>query len=96
MQARDPSIDDYFRTFMMPGMFHCRGGAGADRFDAMTPLIEWVEQGHAPVQLDTWRLSGDGERRDERPSCAYPAEALPARDGTLICLPPGAVELNKE
>ena len=38
--ATDPQIADYFRTFMMPGMFHCAGGAGPDRFDAMSALVD--------------------------------------------------------
>src|ERR1700682_1832607 len=29
---------DFFRLFMVPGMFHCRGGVGPDRLDAMTAL----------------------------------------------------------
>ena len=28
---------------MVPGMFHRRGGVGADQLDAMTALINWVE-----------------------------------------------------
>ncbi|WP_164186560.1 tannase/feruloyl esterase family alpha/beta hydrolase, partial [Stenotrophomonas maltophilia] len=31
-----PGTPDFFRLFMVPGMFHCRGGLGTDRFDAMT------------------------------------------------------------
>ena len=29
-------------------MFHCRGGLGVDRFDALTALVDWVEAGVAP------------------------------------------------
>ena len=42
---------DFFRLFMVPGMFHCRGGVGTDRFDAMTALINWVENGIAPATI---------------------------------------------
>jgi feruloyl esterase len=42
---------DFFRTFMVPGMFHCAGGPGPDGFDAMTPLVGWVERGAAPAAL---------------------------------------------
>jgi len=87
--ALDADINEYFRTFMVPGMFHCRGGPGPDRFDAMTPLVEWVEGGHAPEQIEVWRQTGDGARTDSRPLCAYPKEALPD-DGRLVCtLPTG-------
>src|SRR5688572_32734942 len=43
---------DFFRLFMVPGMFHCRGGVGTDRFDAMTALINWVENGVAPARSE--------------------------------------------
>ncbi len=84
----DADVDDYFRTFMIPGMFHCRGGAGPDRFDAMTLLVDWVEKGVAPRQMMTWRMTEQGARVDERPSCSYPAEALPDRRGRLQCAVP--------
>ena len=42
---------DFFRLFMVPGMFHCRGGIGTDRLDAMTALINWVENGVAPATI---------------------------------------------
>lgn len=88
VQALDNDIDAYFRTFMLPGMFHCRGGAGPDRFDAMTLLVDWVEQGLAPDEMMTWRMAADGSREDIRPSCKYPAEALPDANGMLHCTVP--------
>lgn len=76
----DEGVDDYFRVFLIPGMFHCRGGPGHDRFDAMTPLIDWVEADTAPAQMETWRVDEAGNRLDSRPSCAYPLEARPSGD----------------
>ena len=89
VKALDSGIDDFFRTFMLPGVFHCRGGPGPDRFDAMTTLIEWVEQDRAPQMLETWHQD---QRSEPRPSCAYPAEALPNRAGTLVCTTPDRVD----
>ncbi len=80
----DADVDDYFRVFMMPGMFHCRGGPGPDRFDGITPLIDWVEKGTAPVQFDTWNERIPGDRSNIRPTCAYPLRAHPHNDG-FIC-----------
>ncbi len=58
---------DFFRLFMVPGMFHCRGGVGTDRFDAMTALINWVENGVAPC--DDRRLPGrQGQGRAHPPA----------------------------
>ena len=82
--ALDPRVDDYFRVFLMPGMFHCRGGAGPDHFDAMTPLIDWVEAGIAPDQFDTWQAPAPGERSNIRPTCAYPSRAQPD-NGDFVC-----------
>ena len=76
VKAADAAVDDYFRVFMIPGMFHCRGGAGPDRFDAMTPLIDWVEEGKAPGTLPLWQvLPGSTERTNPAISCAHPGEA---------------------
>ena len=49
---------EFFRLFMVPGMFHWRGGFGPERFDALTPLINWVEGGRAPDQIVAARESG--------------------------------------
>ena len=39
------------RLFLVPGMNHCSGGPATDQFDALTPLVRWVEQGEVPAQL---------------------------------------------
>ncbi|MEM9624175.1 MAG: tannase/feruloyl esterase family alpha/beta hydrolase [Pseudomonadota bacterium] len=70
----DKGFDSYFKTFMIPGMFHCRGGAGPDRFDAMTPLIDWVEGDSAPARLEVWREKTPGQRTDTSQVCAYPGK----------------------
>ena len=51
LATNGPGTPDFFRLFMVPGMFHCRGGIGPYRFDAMTALINWVENGAAPATL---------------------------------------------
>ncbi len=73
--ARDAQVDDYFRVFMVPGMFHCRGGPGPDRFDAMSALIDWVEAGVPPTRLHATHVR-DGNEIYSRPLCAYPARAV--------------------
>jgi feruloyl esterase len=40
--------DESLRLFLLPGMYHCMGGDGTGSFDALTPLMSWVEQGKAP------------------------------------------------
>ena len=66
-----PDTSDFYRLFMVPGMFHCRGGRGPDRFDAMTPLVEWVEGGRVPDRLTASRID-DAVLKMTRPLCPYP------------------------
>jgi feruloyl esterase len=65
---------DFFRTFMVPGMFHCRGGLGTDRFDALTPVVAWTELGIVPNTIYSSRIEG-GEVVRTRPLCPWPAVA---------------------
>ena len=41
----------FARLFLVPGMDHCAGGPAADQFDLLTPLVDWVEGGHAPKRV---------------------------------------------
>jgi feruloyl esterase len=45
------ALDPFFRLFVIPGMFHCRGGAGPDAIDLLTVMEDWVERGEAPARL---------------------------------------------
>lgn len=67
----EPETKDFYRLFMVPGMFHCFGGFGPDRFDPMTALIEWVEKGVVPDSIHAEQLRGDRVVRS-RPLCPYP------------------------
>lgn len=44
-------VSDSYRLFMVPGMAHCRGGNGTDRFDVIGAMEQWVEKGKAPESL---------------------------------------------
>ena len=59
---------------MVPGMFHCRGGVGPDRLDAMTALINWVENGTAPATITAAQVD-KGKPVRTRPLCPYPQVA---------------------
>ena len=39
------AADAFLRTYFVPGMHHCSGGPGLDRFDMLTALEQWVEGG---------------------------------------------------
>jgi feruloyl esterase len=42
------SAQNFSRFYPVPNMDHCAGGATTDRFDMLTPLVDWVEHGVAP------------------------------------------------
>jgi pimeloyl-ACP methyl ester carboxylesterase len=82
-------VGDFYKLFMVPGMFHCAGGPGPSDFDGITPLINWVEAGVAPDRLEARHLS-EGKVSFERPLCAYPDVArLTAQvSGDYVCQKP--------
>ena len=59
------------RLFLVPGVFHCRGGPGTDQFDALTALDNWVERGEAPERI----IASKASSPIRRPLCAYPQVA---------------------
>jgi hypothetical protein len=73
---------DFFRLFMVPGMTHCAGGTGPDRFDAVTAVIEWVEKGKAPDSLRASRVV-DNQVVRTRPLCPYPRKAQYSGKGSV-------------
>jgi len=58
------------RFYMIPGMAHCGGGNAFDNFDLLSEVVEWVEQGKAPVAPVARR---NADPAQERPLCHYPA-----------------------
>jgi len=60
--------DSAISLYVAPGVYHCRGGPGADEFDLISALDAWVEKGTAPAFIPA-KNSRSGE---ERPLCAWP------------------------
>lgn len=77
-----PSTMDFYRLFMVPGMFHCSGGVGPSTFDAMTPLVEWVERGTPPQSIPAARIV-DSKTVRTRPLCPYPQVAKYKGTGSI-------------
>lgn len=57
------------RLFLVPGMNHCQGGPATDRFDALSAVQAWVEEGRSPERLVATGASFPGQ---SRPLCPYP------------------------
>ena len=64
-------ISGFLQLYLVPGMHHCSGGVNVDRFDLMTPLINWVEGDVIPRGL-TGHRTEQGRVTRTRPLCAYP------------------------
>jgi feruloyl esterase len=76
---------DFIRLFMVPGMLHCGGGAGADQFggsgfdapivdkdhDLLSALDNWVEHGQ-PLESIVASKVVAGKVVRTHPLCAYP------------------------
>jgi len=93
--ANKGKADEFARLYLVPGMNHCGGGPATDQFDALTALIDWVENGVAPDRIiASARGAGNpGGENDEvpadwapdrtRPLCPYPQVAVYNRTGSL-------------
>ena len=90
---------DFFRLFMVPGMYHCQGGPGPDIFDDLTALENWVEQGEPPESMIAYKTReangfypdrGPGRVGEEaagvsrsRPLCPWPETARYTGSGSI-------------
>jgi feruloyl esterase len=62
------------RLFLVPGMQHCSGGPGPDRFDTLSAIEAWVEQGKAPDSIPA-STRPDSQVPHSLPLCPYPQQA---------------------
>ncbi|KAJ7654853.1 tannase and feruloyl esterase [Mycena rosella] len=91
-----PSLDGFYRLFLVPGMSHCYGGIGAPAFgqgpdkalnvvnasshNILLALVDWVEGGVAPATI-----IGSGANDTGRTHCRYPMESK-FNGLTFVCL----------
>jgi feruloyl esterase len=68
------STDDFFKLYMLPGVFHCSGGVGPACFDPLVQIIPWVEKGKPPGHIVASQLE-QGKALRTRPLCPYPQVA---------------------
>ena len=84
MQAAMGDTSGFYRLYMVPGMLHCRGGAGPGEVDWLGVLDAWVTAGKAPDSL-----VAKAERGDETQLlCPYPGVATAGGGGGWACRKP--------
>ncbi len=77
---------EHARLFMTPGMLHCFGGDGPNRFDTLAALDAWVEQGKAPEAIVAAKLPDNkpnAEPSRTMPLCAFPEQARYSGSGDV-------------
>lgn len=75
-------VQQFARTYLFPGGYHCGGGEGPFSFDVMSVLMAWVEKGTAPHALVASHQV-DGPRGPiAGTSQSMPQAALPLGRGT--------------
>jgi feruloyl esterase len=75
-------VDSFARLYLVPGMHHCRGGAGPDTFDPLPLLEAWVERGTAPGPIVASQTEG-GKAVRTRPLCPHPQVARYSGSGSV-------------
>lgn len=66
-------VASWSRVFLVPGMSHCQGGSETlDKFDMLTAITDWVENGKPP---DSITATGRDFPGRSRPLCPYPQHA---------------------
>ena len=66
--------DASYRLFMVPGMNHCGGGDGPNKFDMLSALETWRESGKVPDAVVASHAT-EGKVDRTRPLCAFPEVA---------------------
>jgi feruloyl esterase len=64
-----PAAADGVRLYLAPGVYHCGGGPGPDKFDLIGALDAWVMSGQAPASILATKVNA----KISRPLCPYPA-----------------------
>jgi feruloyl esterase len=84
--AHGAAANEHARLYLVPGMNHSRGGPATDQFDALEPLVAWVERGQAPqaivahargagAAVANAEIPADWSATRSRPLCPYPQVA---------------------
>ncbi|SNT16815.1 Tannase and feruloyl esterase [Sphingomonas laterariae] len=72
-QLGGSAVERFVRLYMLPGVEHCSGGNGPDRFDGLSAVMEWVERGVSPRALPATNHKPDSPRWTVAPYADGPA-----------------------
>lgn len=78
---------EFTRLFTAPGVAHCAGGPGPNRFDVLTALEGWVEKQAAPERITATKFKNDNAAQGvdrTRPLCSYPKVARWNGTGNIL------------
>jgi feruloyl esterase len=66
----------FSRLYMLPGVNHCAGGDGPDRFDLLTQVMAWVEDGVAPGAISAFNANAPAKLWSIAPFPAPPTAPM--------------------
>ena len=70
------AVESFYRLFMVPGMGHCQGGIGPNKFDMVKVLENWSEKGIAPDSIIASKVDEKTKKVTRtRPLCPWPQVA---------------------
>ncbi len=78
----EKNTSNSIRLFMEPGMGHCGGGEGPNKFDVVSAMENWVEKGSAPQSMIASHSTA-GKVDRTRPLCPYPQVAKYKGSGSI-------------
>ncbi len=100
--GREDTVEDFYKLYFVPGMFHCGGGVGCYQADYLTPLMNWVEKGTEPEAIIGSRPATATLTAISRPICPYPEEARYTGFGStadaanFVCVTPISAQVRIE
>lgn len=69
------AVQQWYRFFLLPGVYHCSGGPGPGQVDMYSAIVTWVENAQAPAKLIASKRDSTGAVTLTRPIYPYPLEA---------------------
>ncbi len=76
------STQRFARLFLFPTVAHCGGGYASSSFDVVLPIVQWVEQGIAPGEIDATDTIGGASSSTKVSRPVYPYPDIPKYNST--------------